>query len=154
MEKGLFDLESTFRDRAANGSGGGGILLQGEKGFTNGDLDFAFVPRHHLMITADEADGDTVRFAGNIELGGALKQEALGDIVSVIIDESFFDEHVKIVKGDADRAALEGFLGEMRGNFAGNVGDKTLVFLVKNICFALGLEQVGQGTTNGIGDLA
>ena len=86
MEKGLFDLEGTLRDRAGNGGRGRGILLQREKGFTDGDLDFAFVPRHHLMVAADEADGDTMRFAGNIELGSALKQEALGDVVGVIVD--------------------------------------------------------------------
>src|SRR5258708_7276561 len=46
---------------------------------------------------ADEGDGDAVGVAGEVELGGALEQEALGDVVGVVVDEGLLDEHVKVV---------------------------------------------------------
>jgi hypothetical protein len=93
------------------------------------------------VVAADEADGDAVRLGGGGELGGALEQEALGDVVGVVVDEGLFDEHVEIVEGDADGAALQGFLGEVGGDLAGDVGHEALVLLVKDVLLALGLEE-------------
>ena len=88
------------------------------------------------------------------ELGGALEQEALGDVVGVVVDEGLFDEHVEVVEGDADGAALEGLLGEVGGDLAGDVGDEALVLLVEDVLLAPGLEEVGEGAADGVGDLA
>jgi hypothetical protein len=74
--------------------------------------------------------------------------------VGIVVDEGLLDEHVKVVEGDAEGAALQGFLGEVLGDFASDVRDEALVLLVEDVLLALGEQEVGKGTADGVGDLA
>ena len=66
---------------------------------------------------------------------GPLKNEALGDIVRVVLDEGFFYEQREIVLGKLEPSALANLLEQTRRNRMRHVCHKPTVPLVKNVFF-------------------
>jgi hypothetical protein len=86
VEEGLLEGRGAFGDGFGDGRGGRGIFPEGEEGLADGDLDLGGVPRDDLVVPADQAHGDVGGLGAEIQLLRALEQEALGDVMGVVVD--------------------------------------------------------------------
>ena len=89
------------------------IKVQGKEGFTDRHFDFGRIPWHHLTASTDQANLGTVHghMVGKLPIAGGPvvgtgEHQALGHIVSIIFNQCFFDEFVKVVEGEAGGAAF------------------------------------------------
>ena len=105
VDEGLFRGMDALGDGLGDGDGGRGVALEREEGFADGDLDLLLVPRHDLVVAADDAKRG---LRGGSRLIGdfarAIQQEALGDEVGVVVDEGFLEQLVEGVEREADAA--------------------------------------------------
>src|SRR5690606_33755995 len=100
----------------------------------------------------DAHPGGGVAAAGG-DLAGAVEEEALGDVVGVVVDEGFLDQLVEIVEGNLERRLLERLGGEIGGDFADNGADEGAGLGGEDVAlFAAGEVDVGDGVAEGFGD--
>ena len=131
------------------------------KALRHGDFDLGFVPRHDVAVAADQADGDRRRGAGSLAispaclepLDGPLEDEALGNIVRVVFDESLFNEQGEVVFGKLEAMALPDVVEEPCGDGVGDVCDERAIFLVEDIFFLAREEKVGEGGADFVGNV-
>ena len=67
--KDCFERVDALGDGAGDGDGGRGVALERENVFADGDLDLLLVPRHDLVVAADDAERST---RGGLAVEGEL----------------------------------------------------------------------------------
>ena len=93
--------------------------------------------------------------AGGGEFAGAVQEQALRDVVGVVIDEGLLDELIEIVEGNAQGGLAQGGGGEISGDLADNAGHEGAGLERKDGGgLAAGKVDVGEGLAEGVGDLA
>ncbi len=147
VDEGLVALADEFGDGVGDLGGGLGVLVDGEEGLADGDLDLGLAPRHDVAIAADEADGKGVGAGAGLDvaglLEGAAEGEGFGDVVGVVFEEGFFDEEVEVGLGEAEAVAFfEGFR-EGNGDVAGDLGDEVAVVVGEDGGLVLGSGRRG-----------
>ena len=101
------------------------------------------------MVTAHQARCDNRYIHAARSVGG--KDEALGDVVAVIIDERALDDGDQL--GFADLAAvLAGKLGDELGHLPGDGRNERTILLGEDFRDLTGKEQVGQGIADDVGE--
>jgi hypothetical protein len=149
----LFGGVDALGDGFGHGDGGSGVALEGEESFADGDFDFLLTPRYNLVVATDDAEGGlSGGLAVDGNFAGAVKQEALGDEVGVIIDEGFFDELVEGVEREAEGILATGELGEVGGDLAAEAHDPGAVGVGEDVFIAFGEGDVCKGFAEGVGD--
>src|SRR5690606_36325464 len=98
VNEGLPRAEHARRHRPGDLDGRRGIALEGEEGLTDGDLDLLVDVGNDVVIAANDTNaGGRIR-AGRRELVRAIQQQALGDVVRVVVDERLLDQLVQVVQ--------------------------------------------------------
>ena len=103
------DGEDALGDAAGDADGRGGVALEGEEGLPDGDLDFLLDEGDDLVVAADELDRR--RFAGRRWHRACrlrASENALRDVIGIVVHEGLFDQLVEVVEGEAQRGAAEG----------------------------------------------
>jgi len=101
------------------------------------------------VVAAHQARRDDRYVHAARSVGG--KDEALGDVVAVIIDERALDDGDQL--GFADLAAmLVGELGDELGHFPGDGRNERAILLGEDFCDLTGKEKVGQGIADDVGE--
>ena len=92
-------------------------------------------------------------FASRFE--GTLENKRFSNIVSVVFDESLFDEEVEIVLGELEVAPTLDLVHQRFGNAVGHRGNERTVLLGKNIILGglAGDQEVGERFPNRIGNV-
>ena len=161
VNEGAIAAADTSGYRASDLYGAFSVFLGGEKRLATGNFDLAFVPRHDGAVAADQADGDRRRgrmiardLAGlSGAFGGPFKNEALGNVVRVIFDESLFNEQGKVVFGKLEAMAIPDVVEEACGDGMGDICNKRAILLVKDVLFLAREEKVREGGTDFVGDV-
>ncbi len=159
VDEGLVATADALGDGLGDVHGGLGVFLDGEECLADGDFDFRFRPRDDVAVAADQADGKGVGAGAEIDMAGALEGAAEGegfrDVVGFVFEQGFFDEEVEIAFGKAEAAAFLKGLGEGNGDGVGDKGNELAVDLGEDgfLVLAAGDEEVGEGVSDGVGDV-
>ena len=73
--------------------------------------------------------------------------------MSVVFDESFFDEKRQIMLGEAERTALLRLLGEAQSHRVGHIRDEAAILLVEDVFLLARKQQVGEGFSDFVCDI-
>ena len=140
-----------------NRCGGLGVFLHGKECAAAGGLDFGFHPRNNSAIAANQANIHRLRLQNECGCASradrAFENKALCDIMSVVFDESFFDEERQIMLGEAKRTALLGPLGEAQSHRVGHIRDEAAILLVEDVFLLARKKQVGEGFSDFVRDI-
>ena len=151
MDEGLVTIFDAVGHGMSHCEGRSGVFLQGEEGSGDRLLDLTFRPRDNIAVTTNQADrnlllwfGINRNFASRFE--GTLKDERFSNIVSVIFDESLFNEEVEIVLGKLEVAPTLDLVHQRFGNAVGHRGNERTVLFGKNIILGCltGDQEVGE----------
>ena len=141
MNEGAIPASDAGGHRARDLDGALGILFGGQKRLAARDFDFAFIPRHDRTVAADQANEQRGRnfraargfwgLAGNLD--GPFENEAFGNVVRVIFNESFFDQQREIVFRQFEAMALPDVVEKPGGNGVGDVRNERAILFVENV---------------------
>ena len=115
------------------------------------DGSLAAVSGRRIIAAADFDEKRCRR--GHGDFAGAVKQETLRHEVGVVINERFFDQLVERVEGETEGILVAGQLDKIGGDLAADAGDPGTVGVVEDVFFASGEGDVGEGLTEGVGNL-
>ena len=112
MNEGLVASAHVRGDGLGNLGGRSRVEFEGEEGAGNGLFDLGFGPGDDIAIATDKAHGHFVRFFIDGDFASAFKRafkdEGLGNVVRVVLDEGFFDEKIEVVLAELQiTAALD-----------------------------------------------
>ena len=144
-------------DATGNRGGRLGIFLHGKEGTAAGRFNLGLHPRNHRTIATNQANIHRLGLHG--ERGSvsgadrALENETLCDIVCVVFDKRLLDEEREVMLGEAQRATLLGLLREAQSHGVGHIRNEAAVLLVENIFLLARQEQVGESSSDFIGDI-
>ena len=159
VDEGFFAFAHAGGDGFGDVVGGSGVFFEGEEGACGGGFDFGFGPRDDVAVATNETHrhggGFFVEGDFAVVLKAALKDERFGDVVSVVLDEGFFDEKVEVVLAELEGVAFLHLLHEALGDAVRDGGDEAAVLVVEDgVVVALASdEEVGEGFANGVGDV-
>ena len=153
--KDCFEARTRVATAAVMSIAGGGVALEREEGLADGDLDLLVDEGDDLVVAADDTHAIDGMGAGGGEFAGAVQEQALRDVVGVVIDEGLLDELIEIVEGNAQGGLAQGGGGEISGDLADNAGHEGAGLEGKDGGgLAAGKVDVGEGFAEGVGDLA
>ena len=149
VDEGLFEAQEMFSDFAGDVDSGPRVLVEGEKGFADGDFDFVGIPGNDVAVAADEAE-----IRGLVGRSTAVKEKALGDVVSTVFDKGLFDGEMDVVVVYGRIGLALSFRAKDLLGSAGNGSNKFAVGGCEDVFPFTGDEEVSKGTPNGVCDLA
>jgi hypothetical protein len=123
----------------------GGVALQRQEGFADRDFDLLLDERHDLVVATDDANVAR-RSRGTVdrEFPAAIEEEALRNIVRIVVDQRLLDQLVERIERQLERRLPPGLRHEGGDQFADNAHHPAAVGRGENIALSPGQQHIRQ----------